>query len=431
MTWLPEIGICPPTIKKRTENKNYISTRTKETAMSEHYLQNAETFQVLIVDDIPENLQILSNILFEKGIEISFATNGKQALETVEYNPPDLILLDISMPEMDGYEVCERLKKDPKTKEIPVIFLTARTQTDDIIKGFNIGAVDYVTKPFNASELVSRVFTHLDLKRSKDIIANQNSELQELNATKDKFFSIVAHDLKNPFNTLIGFSELLIKHYKKMDTEKVKRFHNLMHKASKHGYTLLENLLQWARSQTGRLKWQPGFFGLKTVAQSTIDLLSSNAQNKEVTLTSDIDPKYNVFADQNMVTTILRNLVSNAIKFTNRGGTVTVIAEDYEPDQDNNNREIPYVKITVSDTGIGIPESDINKLFRIDVHHSTQGTEEEQGTGLGLILCKEFVEKHTGKIWVTSKVNEGTDFIFTLPLSDITQANKKNQNKEI
>lgn len=397
--------------------------------MTENHLPNAETFQVLIVDDIPENLQILSNILFEKGIEISFATNGKQALETVEYNPPDLILLDISMPEMDGYEVCEQLKKNPDTKEIPVIFLTARTQTDDIIKGFNIGAVDYVTKPFNASELVSRVFTHLDLKRSKDIIANQNAELKELNATKDKFFSIVAHDLKNPFNTLIGFSELLKSHYQKMDTEKVKRFHNLIYKASKHGYTLLENLLQWARSQTGRLKWEPGFFGLKTVAESTIDLLSSNAQNKEVKLTSHIDQKYNVFGDQNMITTIIRNLVSNAVKFTNRGGTVSLIAEDYNPYGQENKPDIPYVKITVSDTGIGIPESDINKLFRIDVHHSTQGTEDEQGTGLGLILCKEFVEKHKGKIWVTSKPNEGTDIMFTLPLAEISEENDKNQNE--
>lgn len=386
-----------------------------------------ETNQVLIVDDIPENLQVLSNILYEKGIEISFATNGKQALETIAYNPPDLILLDISMPEMDGYEVCERLKKSPETIDIPVIFLTARTQTEDVIKGFEIGAVDYVTKPFNASELVSRVFTHLELKKSRDIIDRQNMELKELNATKDKFFSIVAHDLKNPFNTMMGFAELLLMNFERMEKEKVKKFHRLMYKASKNGFDLLENLLQWARAQTGRLQWEPSEIDMKILVSQNFDLLNSNAQNKNIALVSKITQPLTCFADGNMISTVLRNLISNAIKFSKPGGQIIVSAKTFtkivpvvtdeadEQEDKPTEKEVEFAEITVSDKGVGMKEKDIKKLFRIDVHHTTPGTNEEQGTGLGLILCKEFVEKNGGSIRVESTFGKGSDFIFTIP----------------
>jgi len=159
---------------------------------------------VLIVDDIPENLQVLGNVLLQKGLDVGFATNGEEALEAVKYNKPDLILLDIMMPGMSGITVCQKLKSNPETQDIPVIFLTAKTQPEDIIKGFEVGAVDYVTKPFNSGELLARVMTQLELKKSRDLIAKQNEELMELNATKDKFFSIIAHDLRGPFSGLLG-----------------------------------------------------------------------------------------------------------------------------------------------------------------------------------------------------------------------------------
>jgi len=372
-------------------------------------IQLSHTYQVLVVDDIPENLQVLSNILYEEGIEISFATNGKQALDTMTFVKPDLILLDISMPEMDGYEVCRRLKANPETAHIPIIFLTARTQTDDIIKGFEVGAVDYVTKPFNSNELVSRVFTHLELKHSRDVIKKQNEELITLNATKDKFFSIIAHDLKNPFNTLIGFSDLMLQGYDRMDREKIMKFLNLIHLASKRGFNLLENLLEWSRSQTGAIQCKPESLNIAALLSSFEDMLKSTAASKNIELVYAIPSYLTAYADANMLKTVMRNLISNAIKFSPTDSQIYVLAEQNEK----------WVDISVEDRGVGISENDLEKLFRIDIHHSTKGTSDEQGTGLGLILCKEFVERNGGKISVKSRVGEGSTFKVVLPAEKI------------
>ncbi len=386
-----------------------------------NYFEKSE-HEVLIVDDVPENLQVLGNILNENELDVSFASSGQQALAAVAFEPPDIILLDISMPEMDGFEVCQRLKSNPETKKIPVIFLTARTSSESIIKGFELGAVDYVTKPFNASELVSRVFTHLEVYKSRQLIQKQikeleqkNKELHELNATKDKFFSIVAHDLKNPFNTLLGFTDLLVNNYKKMSEQKVARFHQYIYKTSKQGFTLLENLLEWSRSQTGRIDWEPINSNLKMVSREIVELLSINAKNKKIDLQNHISADITVFADPNMIKTIMRNLISNALKFTKKGGKVTISA--------TKNEKMATVRVT--DTGIGISSKVQNKLFRIDQSFSTLGTQDEKGTGLGLILCKEFVEKNNGEIWVDSELDKGTTFYFTLPLENM-DANKNN-----
>jgi len=380
-------------------------------------LPSSEQALMLVVDDIPMNLQVLSNIFYDMGVEIGFATSGKQAIEAVKHNPPDVILLDISMPEMDGYEVCRILKSQDQTKDIPVIFITARSQAEDIVKGFEVGAVDYVTKPYNHAELISRVFNHIALKQSRDLIEKQNKELQELNATKDKFFSIIAHDLKNPFNTLLGFSELLVIKYPAMEVEKVQRFHKLIHKAAQNGIELLDNLLQWASSQTGRLAWNPTHFDLRLTVVQTVELLQPNAHSKGIEIVSEISEPHTLFGDTNMITTILRNLISNALKFSEQGGKVIIRAK--KTNITNLSFGIPtideYTEIQIVDNGVGMSEHDLAKLFKIEVHHSTIGTDGEHGTGLGLIICKEFVEKHGGKIHVQSQVGVGTTFFVAIP----------------
>src|SRR4030043_1705809 len=168
---------------------------------------------ILIVDDVPKNLQLLGTLLREIDCDITVAMNGQQALETVPKVSPDLILLDVVMPEMNGFEVCKKLKSLPKTKDIPVIFLTAKTETKDIVKGFELGAVDYITKPFIGSGLIARVNTHLSLRHTQE-------ELRQANATKDKFFSLIAHDLRTPFAILIGFSEYLVGDFNNLDDTK-------------------------------------------------------------------------------------------------------------------------------------------------------------------------------------------------------------------
>ncbi len=231
------------------------------------------------------------------------------------------------------------------------------------------------------------------------------NELQKLLVTKDKFFSIIAHDLKNPFNSLIGLSQLLVQGFDRMSTEKIKYFHKNLHQISKTGYELLINLLEWSRSQRGTIPYSPDKQDLNILTEETFTLYNSKAQEKEISLINNIGLDSFVFADKNMLKTIFRNLVSNSLKFTDRGGAIEITAESANE----------FVKISVRDTGVGISDENIKKLFKLDKSYSTSGTEEESGTGLGLILCQEFVEKHNGKIIVESKVGFGSKFIFTLP----------------
>ena len=229
-------------------------------------------------------------------------------------------------------------------------------------------------------------------------------ELKRLNATKDKFFSIIAHDLKNPFASLLGVADLLIRKYDEFEREKTLNFIVNIKQVAKQGYDLLINLLEWSRAQTGRLKFEMQALNLNELVKSNIDLLFAQAQNKNIQIINDINPEISIYADKNTILTVLRNLISNAIKYTHRNGSVRISS-----DIDN-----PYVKVTVADDGIGIPKEKQNTLFRIDENYSQKGTDDESGTGLGLILCKEFVEKNKGEIYVESEEGEGTTFIFTL-----------------
>ncbi len=368
---------------------------------------------ILIVDDIPKNLQVLSSILSNYGYQISFASNGKQALSVIKTSKPDLILLDIMMPEMDGFEVCKILKEKEDTANIPVIFLTGKSETTDIIKGLKIGAVDYVTKPFNSTELTIRVKTHLELKLARDSIIEYvkelkqtQDELKQANANKDKFFSIIAHDLRGPFSGFLGLSELLTTEFDRLEKIEIVQIGESLNKAAKRVFELIENLLEWSRAQMGRIEFTPVQINLQEAIDRISKIFKATANNKDISLENNVDDDIIVFADNNMLNTILRNLTSNALKYTVRGGKITYSSNA----QDDNS-----IEINVTDTGVGMKEEVMEKLFRIDVKHSTPGTEKEQGTGLGLLLCKEFVEKHNGKISVKSVLNQGSTFTFTLP----------------
>jgi len=361
---------------------------------------------VLIVDDNPENLKVLGQIIRKKGHNLTFAQDGESALISVSTKQPDLVLLDIMMPGMDGYEVCKRMKEKPEIKDIPIIFLTAKTEQEDIIKGFEIGAVDYVTKPFNTHELLMRVDTHLELKNARDIILHQKTSLESANASKDKFFSIIAHDLSNLFNGLLSFSDILTNKTIALTEKDKNEFLGIIQQSSQQGFALLRNLLEWSRVQTGRIYFQPEHQNLKSVVDSNIMLLNGNAKAKNINLLCDISSTFLIFVDSNMFNTVIRNLLSNAIKFTPENGKITVSAE----------KKGKFAEISITDTGVGISAQEIPKLFRIDISHTTIGTGKEKGTGLGLILCKEFIEKNGGKIWVESQEGQGSTFFLTVPL---------------
>ncbi len=350
---------------------------------------------ILIVDDEPQNQKVLASTLKKGDYRLILADNGQQALDLLKTKKPDLILLDIMMPGIDGFEVCEKIKQNVATKDIPVIFLTAHTETEKVVKGFQLGAVDYITKPFKSEELITRVKTHLKLKATEE-------ELKESNAAKDKFFSIIAHDLGNLFSGLFGLSRLLADH--EVPKDKIENFLKMIHDNSKNGLDLLQNLLEWSRMQTGRIKVQPCSLNLPFLVEHNINLLVNHATQKNIKMVSYVD-KLSVLGDEQMLNTVIRNLLSNAIKFTPKNGVIEVSSKV----------ENKLVEISIKDTGVGIKPEDIDKLFRIDVNHSTIGTAEEKGTGLGLILCKEFVEANGGSIWVESELGKGSIFHIRLP----------------
>jgi two-component system, sensor histidine kinase and response regulator len=367
-----------------------------------------ENPKILIIDDIASNIQVVANVLKKHNFNISYAQNGKTGIERAKQISFDLILLDIMMPEMDGYEVCARLKKDPKTKDVPVIFLTAKTTEDSLKKGFESGGVDFISKPFKTAELIARVNTHIQLKSVREILSTTNIRLQEANSSKDKLLSIIAHDLRNPFSVLITFSKLLLDSYDDFSKDDVINYLKTFYQTSKQGYNLLDNLLKWSKSQTGNLDVEGEVIDFKDIVEENITLLNSQAKNKDIQLINNVAEDVFAFADLNMILTVVRNLLTNAIKFTNNGGKVEVTGVNYEK----------YVEISIKDNGIGISEEDLEKIFRIDIKHSTEGTANERGSGLGLVLCKEFIEKNLGTLKANSALGEGSEFVFILPRAE-------------
>ncbi|MCK4663995.1 MAG: tetratricopeptide repeat-containing sensor histidine kinase [Bacteroidales bacterium] len=238
-----------------------------------------------------------------------------------------------------------------------------------------------------------------------NLLIDNEKQLKEANITKDKFFSIISHDLQTPFNAVIGYSNLLYNEFDRLDEARKMKYIGNVKDVSENAYKLLQNLLEWSRSQTGRIEFLPEVMDLEIMVSEIIMLLSQNAEKKNIQLHSLVNSNTTAYGDINMIDTVIRNLISNAIKFTPKNGEISVSCQDYND----------KIKITVSDNGVGISKENISKLFKIDDKYKTFGTEEEEGTGLGLILCKEFVEKNKGEIWVESEEGKGSSFIFTIP----------------
>lgn len=247
-----------------------------------------------------------------------------------------------------------------------------------------------------------------EIEQQKAVLEQQRKELEALNSTKDKFFAIIAHDLKNPFSTVLGISELLAREFENFDPESLKEFITQIYKYSNNTFNLLENLLQWSMVQTGRMPMRPKLANLCNIIIENVELLSGNAAQKGIEVDYPHCNDCMAYIDVNMITTVVRNLLSNAIKFTPHSGKITVSLE----------KDGLYWKISISDTGIGINEGDMGKLFLLDSNPTTIGTSQEKGTGLGLILCKEFVERNGGIIGASSRVGMGSTFWFTIPLAE-------------
>ena len=309
---------------------------------------------------------------------------------------------------MDGITYIKELKKTEATKDIPVIMATAvMTDSEHLKIALDAGAVDYVRIPVDKVELTARIYSMLELSKSY-------RQIKELNATKDKFFSIIAHDLRNPFNSLISLSSGLLDGYVELDPERQKKYFTSINESARNGYKLLENLLQWSRSQTGRIKFHSEEFLVKELTDEALELLESSAFEKDIKISIEIPENLKINGDKDMLNTILRNIISNAVKFTNHGGFVNVSVKKVKFENSNINYQ-HAIEFKISDTGVGISQKNFDNLFRIDVNNSTPGTAKERGSGLGLLLCKEFVKRHGGDLFVESEEGNGSTFSFFIP----------------
>jgi signal transduction histidine kinase len=282
------------------------------------------------------------------------------------------------------------------------------------VQGKTIGVIvvqdynDATTYGENEKEILTYVSEQIalaiDKKYREQKIIEYSEELKESNATKDKFFSIIAHDLKSPFNGILGLSRMIWEEYDSMDDDELRSSLEILKDSTENVYKLIENLLDWSRLQTGRMKFQPSFQNMFMIVEDTRMLLNQIARVKEITIRNKVAHTSLIWGDSNMLHSLMQNLISNAIKFTPNGGIIEII-EEFLGDK---------IQYTVSDNGVGIEQKDIDKLFRLDISYSTRGTMEEKGTGLGLVLCKEIVNIHGGEIKIKSAVGSGTKIIFTL-----------------
>ncbi|MDX1618519.1 MAG: hybrid sensor histidine kinase/response regulator [Balneolaceae bacterium] len=369
---------------------------------------------VLIIDDTEPNVRLLAHVLKREGYEVLAAFSGEDALKLVEKKKPEIILLDIMMPGMDGFEVCERLKKKEETSDIPVIFLSALSETDSKVKGFKAGGVDYITKPFQREEVLARIELHLRLNRLQNRLEEKISQLKEreewlnrLNAQKDELMRIVGHDIRNPVTGIIGVAQLLKNSESSMSEDQRKLMYKTIEESGKKLQNLVNDLLKKEKAELNLEELNLEEVRLEHLLQRVIELHQPTALSKEITVDLEINEPVQMELDRQKMDQVMGNLISNALKFTPRGGTVSIALDSTEE----------RVKIVVNDTGVGIPTEDMDSLLNgsektIPVREGTQG---EKGSGFGLDIIKQFTELHGGDVEVESVEGEGTRFTLFLP----------------
>ena len=396
--------------------------------------------KVLAINNNQRQLKVL-----EKLIKISFSsietittTSGAKGLELVQKEKPNVILLDIILPGEDGFEICKTLKQNPETSPVPVVFLSSVDYNEENrLKAIEAGADAFLKKPVNKLDLALQLKAMLKInesnlreksemqrleklvqektvdlknelkKRTKiqEKLKESEKKLKELNATKDKFFSIIAHDLRSPLSAVIGMSNLIYERSLENNYTDIVKLAGLSKKSAYQCFDLLNNLLEWSHAQSGRKEFKPVKLKLCDVGEEMINLFDLSAREKAIAIQIDCPENIAVYADKNMLKTIIRNLISNALKYTNSGGKIRLSAK----------RKGQNIELCVKDNGLGMDNIQKSKLFKIGENVSTPGIQNEKGTGLGLILCKEFVEMHGGTITVDSQKGKGSTFFFTIP----------------
>lgn len=355
---------------------------------------------ILIVDDQIENLQIINTYLEEAKLSdgISLAPDTQIAFSIIEKQLPDLIITDWEMPEMDGIQFISQLKSNNNTKDIPVIMCTGiMTSSDQLQLAMETGAVDFIRKPIDKTELIARVKSNL-------LLSEKYHEVKKLNETKDKLFAIISHDIKGPLSSAVGLSDMLINDFTAFDVNELKENLKLLNNSISQTLDIVVNLLFWANSQSNNIIVSPATHLLKPNILNILNGASFQLFEKKIDAHVECEDNIEVFSDTELLQIVLRNLVNNAIKFTRAGGHIIVKASINQGD----------CIISVIDSGVGIPPEKLKNLFSVSNNKSTYGTNNEKGTGIGLTICKEFVELQGGNIWVESTEGQGSSFSFSM-----------------
>ncbi len=367
---------------------------------------------VLIVDDLPDNLQVLAGHLTEAGHEILAASSGPRALALVRNRKPDLILLDIMMPGMDGLEVCRILKSEPESADIPVIFITARTETDDVLRGFELGAVDYITKPFKPSELLARVHTHLELKSARDLLSTYNKQLERisrhlrrLNEDKNRFLGIVSHDIRGAFGNVVSVSRLLVDESSEPEDEAGQLLRDIGVEAE-HMIALAQNLLNIDAIEHGSVRMKEERVECRELLDFAINAHQMAARAKRLVCRLSSDSS-SIRGDLTACRQILANLISNAVKYSPEGSQVWLQAGAQDDGR---------VRLSVRDEGPGLSVEDQKKLYRPFTRLSSKAIGNEHSVGLGLCIVKLMVDGMGGEIFCESQLGKGTTFTTLLPV---------------
>jgi len=351
--------------------------------------------RVLVVDDVTKNLQVVGTMLRNAGYEVMPTTSGRQALERVRAQLPDLILLDLMMPEMDGLEVCRRLKADAATQQIPVIFLTASNEMEHLVSGFEVGAVDYVTKPFNPPELLARVQTHVELRQARE-------RLREMNEEKNEFMGIAAHDLRNPLSAIQGYAEMVVEDAQALAHRELEGNGERIRETAKRMGEMVQNLLDANRIERGELQLNLAPTDLGPALNSVVESQRTHAAAKQQTIQLEVSTTLVLaLVDPGITVQVLENLVSNAVKYSPPGKNIFVRLEP----------SATAVRCAVRDEGPGLSAEDQKKLFGKFARLSAKPTGGEHSTGLGLSIVKKMVEAMNGKVWCESELGKGATFI--------------------
>ena len=358
---------------------------------------------VLVVDDIPRNVQLVGSILTREGYEVLFATSGEMALERLSARLPDLVLLDLMMPGMDGLEVCNRIKQDPRTLHLPVIFLTAVNESDLAAKALSEGAVDFINKPFNTAELLARVRTHVDLKRTRD-------QLHRIITQKNDLMGAVAHDLKNPISAVRFSAYMLRQEGLSSPDPRAELVDNIVESCDGLLKFIQERLERSAaEARLSQLKIEAIELGMIIKQVLRQNLATAHAKQQTLSCTDSLDDLPSVRADFHALGQVLGNLVSNAVKFSPLGAKITL--------ETKVETDVERMRVTIHDQGPGLTSADVKDLFKPYHRLSARPTAGESSTGLGLSIANEIIKTMDGTIEYTSAPEKGASFSITLPLA--------------